>query len=134
MVKRAHWRKDRLADAMKMRGIKKNADLARFLKLNPQTTHKWLRGDTAKISAVDAFYVADRLDVGVRWLLGLTDNPVRREVLDPEEQRVLELYDRLRKADKEWAADWISDGHRLLRKIEPAAPPPARVLKTPHKE
>jgi hypothetical protein len=53
--------------------------------------------------------------------------------LDPEEQRVLELYDRLRKADKEWAADWISDGHRLLRKIEPAAPPP-RVLKTPHKE
>jgi transcriptional regulator with XRE-family HTH domain len=108
-----------------------NADLAKFLKVGPSTTHNWFEyGRHENIKAKDLFMLADKLEVSPRWLVGDHEDMTPGRKIDPERANVLSLYDELWKLDKEhgtsWLSEWVSDGwHTVeqMKKIPSAAVP-----------
>lgn len=117
-MRRGKFRHDRLLEALADKHIHDNAGFARKLGMRPQTTHNWYTGSRPNISAVDVFFIADKLGVSPRWLLGLVDNK-RHGVPapNPDEDRVLALYRELKKQPEQWVDDWIADGYRTLEKL-----------------
>lgn len=120
-MKRGRFKKERLHEAMKVRGIAKPADLARALKENPQTAYKWWAGQTVNISASDLFHMADRLDVNARWLMGLSETMTKGRNLEPDEDAVLAIYRSLKALPQQgWVDDWLTDGNKLVERLSPA--------------
>lgn len=117
-MKRGKFKKERLREAMLLRGMDKPSQLAKFLGVKPQVAYKWWAGQTPNMRAADLFWIADKFEVSNRWLLGLSDSRTKAEPLDPEQQRVLAVYKALRALpDKQWAEDWVQDGYKLLEKL-----------------
>lgn len=114
---------ERLFEAMAKEGVWTPADLARKLKVQPQTAYKWWAGQTENISARDLYRIADAFKVSARWLVGLRADPGRATALTESQQRVLDLYSALGRAHGGWAEHWMSQGNDLLNRLSvPASP------------
>jgi transcriptional regulator with XRE-family HTH domain len=99
---------------MAKHGVHTPADLARKLKVKPQTAYKWWAGQTQNISAQDIFLIADRLEVSARWLAGQDVSPDQRLSLTPDLARALDVYNAL---PPQWQEYWISQGNDILNRL-----------------
>lgn len=122
-TKRGKFTADRLQTAAAVVGVTSNADLAKRLGMGTSTTHNYWKGLRPNISAVELLFVADKLDVNPRYLLGLSDELTAPKALDPDESAVLELYRGLRKLpDQRWCNDWIADGNKIIERLGEPSP------------
>lgn len=103
--------KGRIAISMAAKGIKTPADLARKLRLNRQTVHKWMTGEAIKLEPENLFKLADALEVNPRWLATREGEPQPPRTVPIDDQRVLDLYKALPPAVRD---SWVKSGDALL--------------------
>lgn len=91
----------------------------RKLKIGRQTAHKWWHGLTSpdKLRASDLYKIADGLNVSARWLLTGNGPMTPRQALDPDQHRVVEIYNSFKDENKGWRDDWVSEGVRRLERL-----------------
>jgi len=82
----------RIRIGMAAKGIATPSQLARRLKLNRQTVHKWLREDVQQIDPIHLFRLADTLELNPRWLATRDGEPQPLQRMTLDQKRVLELY------------------------------------------
>lgn len=58
----------RIRIGMALAGIRNGSELARRMKVNRQTVHRWLDGQGDKLTPEMLFKLGDALNVNVRWL------------------------------------------------------------------
>lgn len=99
--------------AMAAVGINTPADLARRMKLNRQTVHKWTSGEGDKLTPELLYRLSDALNVNARWLaLGPPHSPAKPAFLTPDEHEALEIRKAL---DDQAREQWISSGRTMVR-------------------
>lgn len=96
---------------MAAKGIKTPTELARRLKLNRQTVHKWVNGDVDALEVDLLFRLAEVLDMNPRWLATREGGPQAPRPLSMEDQRVLDLYRSLKPGVRN---SWVQSGDALL--------------------
>lgn len=112
--------KDRLESAMKACDAGSTAAaLARKLKVGDSTAHKWWSGKTKNIRSSDLFMIADALKVSPRWLWTGQGEMDAGDSIPPELARpeLLPIFKILDKLKEPWLSDWISDGERLVYRL-----------------
>ena len=125
------WTKfqERLFFAMAKEGVDTPAELARKLRVRPQTAYKWWAGQTKtkNLRAVDVYRIGDALHVSARWLLGDRDD--MRQGVRPtnEEMRVVALYNALKAQSGDWHTHWLEYGNDILGRL-----PHIPTLETPY--
>lgn len=103
---------------MAQSGIKTVAELARRMKLNRQTVHRWVAGEGDPTPEL-LFKLSDVLQCNARWLaLGHPESPVKPMTPTPEQAEVLDIFTRLPPAAQE---TWMTNGRDLLRLLTPAS-------------
>lgn len=118
----------RIRIAMATQGIGSQSELARRMKVNRQTVHKWLNGEVHSLESALLFRLSDVLNVNPRWLALHAGSPIKRREMTEETLQLVELYEALAPALRD---AWVSSGNALLvgnEKPSKASPflPPAR--------
>jgi transcriptional regulator with XRE-family HTH domain len=108
---------------MAQAGIKNMSELARRMKVNRQTVHRWLDGQGDKLTPEMLFKLADALNVNARWIaFGPPETPVKPMVLDPDSAEVVEIKEALDKSGNPEAKDqWLSQGRTLVKILAPTS-------------
>lgn len=110
----------RIKLAMATAGIDTPAKLAKKMKVNRQTVHRWISGEGDKLTPEMLFRLADALTVNPRWLaLGPPHSPVPPSIPTVDEAEVLDVHRRLPDAAKD---TWLSSGRDLVKILTPASP------------
>lgn len=102
----------RIRGGMQIKGIDTAADLARRMKLNRQTIHKWLSGEVTKLEPAHLFKLADILGLDARWLAAREGEPQPALRITLELQRLIELYQAL---PEKMRRAWILSGDAILQ-------------------
>lgn len=102
----------RIRIGMAAKGIKNPADLARRIKVNRQTVHKWLAGQVTKLEPEFLFKLADELGLDPRWLATREGEPQPLLRMSLDQKRVLELYLAL---NPQLRRVWIKSGDAMLQ-------------------
>lgn len=123
---------DRLHDTAKLYGVSKPAEFSRFMRVSPQTGHKWWTGRTANLRARDLYRIADKLKVRGRWLLDGVGPMRATDYPDPDEQRALDLYRAFQPQHEKWREDWLAQGSSTLQNL--TQPPSTAVPFPKHKQ
>lgn len=109
----------RIRIGMAQAGLVTPSQLARKMKVNRQTVHRWVAGEGDKLTPEMLFKLADALLVNPRWLaMGAPHSPVPPHIPSVNEAEVLEVYGRLPEAAKD---TWISNGRDLVRILTPVS-------------
>lgn len=109
----------RIKLGMAQAGIDTPSQLAKKMKINRQTVHRWVHGEGEKLTPEMLFKLADALSVNPRWLaMGAPHSPVQPHIPSVNEAEVLEVYARLPEAAKD---TWISNGRDLVKILTPAS-------------
>lgn len=100
-------------------GISSPAELARRMKVNRQTVHRWIAGEGDKLTPDMLFRLADALEVNPRWLaMGAPHSPVKPHIPSVEEAELISLFVSLPSAARE---SWMSSGRDLIKLLTPAS-------------
>lgn len=109
----------RIRIGMASAGISSPAELARRMKVNRQTVHRWIAGEGDKLTPEMLFRLADALEVNPQWLaLGAPHSPVKPHIPSVEESELIALYEKLPAAAKE---SWVSSGRDLIKLLTPSS-------------
>ena len=109
----------RIRIAMSTAGIHTAAELARRMKVNRQTVHRWINGEGIKLTPEMLFSLSDALKANPRWLIfGAPHSPVMPKELSPEDAEVIEVYKSIPHPTKD---TWLSNGRDLIRILTPAS-------------
>lgn len=101
-------------------GIKTPAELAKKLRIHRQTVHKWVDGQSDKLTPEYLFALADALQVNPRWLaFGPPESPVQPQTLDPEQAEVVQIKTTLEHASPEAKDQWLTSGRSLVKIVAP---------------
>lgn len=85
--------------------------VAPHLKLNRQTTAKWLSGETKNIEPPRLIALAEALDLDPEWLAVKHGEPQRKGRVTLEHKRLIELYNALPEKELRF---WLRTGDALL--------------------
>ena len=96
---------------MAAKGINNPTQLARRLKLNRQTVHKWLAENVKQIEPIYLFRLAETLELNPRWLATKEGEPQPPQHMSLDQKRVLELYRALPPRVRD---AWLKSGDSLL--------------------
>ena len=118
--------KNRLYEAMIIRG-KKAVDLTRDLGIPKSAVSQYLSGKSQKMDSKRLYAIANYLGVDEPWLLGF-DVPMERSdpeelgslaadvLLNPDMQRLLQIYSELEEADKNMLLMLAENMHHKTKK------------------
>lgn len=119
MVKAKTWDQEaktlsgRIRLSMAAVGLRTPTDLARKMKINRQTVHKWMTGRSDKLTPDMLFKLADALEVNARWLaLGAPYSPLKMRQIDPETAELVALRENL---PPQLRDAFLSHGRELLK-------------------
>lgn len=101
----------RIKIGMATQGIASEAELARRLKINRQTVHKWLSGEVKTIDPETLFRLAAVLELDPQWLATKEGAPQKPERVTLEHKRLIELYNAL---PAHMRRAWLKSGDALL--------------------
>lgn len=109
----------RIQLAMAAVGIDSPAKLAKKMKVNRQTVHRWINGEGEKLTPEMLFKLSDALSVNPRWMaFGAPHSPVTPSTPTVDEAEVLDVYRRLPPAAQD---TWLSTGRDLIKILTPAS-------------
>lgn len=108
----------RIRIGMVQAGITNPTELARKMKANRQTVHRWVNGEGDKITPRLLFRMADILKVNPRWLALGEGSPTMPTDPSLEESEALALFRALPEAGKQ---AWLSQGRDLGRLLAPVS-------------
>lgn len=109
----------RIKIGMAQAGIHSIAELARRMKLNRQTVHRWVDGQGDKLTPEHLFKLSDALQVSARWLaLGPPESPVSPRHIDTEADELLQIRDALPQDARD---QWLSSGRGLVKILAPTS-------------
>lgn len=110
---------DRIKGAMPLAGIESSSELARRMKLNRQTVHRWVSGAGDKLTPEMLFRLADALKVSARWLaLGSPELPTKPIFPTIDEAEMFSIYRALPKNARD---HWLSQGRTLVQMLRPGS-------------
>ncbi len=92
---------DRLKLAMKARGIRSGAALAKLAIVERQTVYYWLNGTTKNIETVTLLRVSEALGVRPEWLLNGALPIYAPPVPTEDEAQIIGFYRRMKSTDQE---------------------------------
>lgn len=126
----------RIKIGMAVKGIKGPQELADAvnkvspqLKLNRQTTAKWINGETINIEPPRLMALAHTLDFDPEWLAIGKGEPQRKGRVSLEHKRLIELYAAL---PENMRRAWMRSGDAMLE--EAGQPSPAQPFKAQAKQ
>lgn len=113
----------RIRLGMAQAGLRSVSDLARKMKVNRQTVHRWVDGQGEKLTPEMLFNLADALNVSPKWLaLGPPESPVPPRQLDPDTTEIIQIKEALERAKNDEAlSQWVSHGRTLVKILAPAS-------------
>ena len=109
----------RIKIGMATQGIATESELARRVKLNRQTVHKWLSGEVKTIDPDTLFKLADVLNVDPKWLATKEGEPQQPQRVSLEHKRLIELYNAL---PEHMRRAWLKSGDALLSETGDTSP------------
>jgi transcriptional regulator with XRE-family HTH domain len=101
----------RIKIGMAMQGIDSVSELARRVKLNRQTVHKWWSGEVDTIDLENLFRLADVLEVDPRWLGTKEGDPQPQQRVTPELRQLIATYQAMDDRDRRV---WQRNGTAML--------------------
>ena len=109
----------RIRIGMVQAGIRTPAELARRMRVNRQTVHRWINSEGDKPTPEMLFKLSDALGVNARWLaMGPPHSPVKPHIPSVEEGELLVLFRNLPQAAKD---SWVSSGRDLMKLLTPSS-------------